>query len=101
MRKGKEAISLYRLSTLDDPTAIDAYLYRSMCLKELEKYDEALEMLEFIENLNNKVAEIYTLRADIYNITNRQTLAKEELEKAYVIKPELRKAFENEEGGEA
>ena len=97
----KEAISLYRLSTLDDPTAIDAYLYRSMCLKELEKYDEALEMLEFIENLNNKVAEIYTLRADIYNITNRQTLAKEELEKAYVIKPELRKAFENEEGGEA
>ncbi|MGN0316975.1 MAG: tetratricopeptide repeat protein [Lachnospira sp.] len=90
----KEAISLYRLCTLNDPTAVDAYLYRSMCLKELEKYDDALEMLELIENICDQIAEIYTLRADIYNLTNRQSLAKEELDKAYAIKPELRLAFE-------
>lgn len=96
----KEAISLYRLATLQDPYLIDAYLYRAMCLKDMEKYDEAIELLEFIENLSDQIAEIYTLRADIYNLTNRTSLAKEELEKAYSIKPELRLAFEQTEGGE-
>lgn len=86
---------------IDFESLIDAYLYRTMCLKDMEKYDEALELLEFIENLSSQIAEIYTLRADIYNLSGRKTLAKEELEKAYAIKPELRKAFENEEGGEA
>lgn len=96
----KEALSLYRLATLQDPHLIDAYLYRAMCLKDMEKYDEAIELLEFIENLSDQIAEIYTLRADIYNLTNRKSLAKEELEKAYAIKPELRLAFEQTEGGE-
>lgn len=96
----KEAISLYRLSTLQDPSAIDAYLYRVMCLKDTEQYDEALEMLEFIENLSDQIAEIYTLRADIYNLSGKQSLAKEELDKAYQLKPELRAVFTNNEGGE-
>lgn len=99
-RNFKEAISLYRLSTLNDPTAVDAYLYRAMCLKEIEKYDDALEMLDLIESLSDQIAEIYTLRADIYNLTGRTSLAKEELEKAYVIKPELRNTFVLKEGGE-
>lgn len=96
----EEAISLYRLSTLQDPSAIDAYLYRVMCLKEMGKFDDALELLEFIENLGNQIAEVYTLRADVYNLLGRAGLANEELEKAYAIKPELRAAFEIKEGGE-
>lgn len=90
----QEAISLYRLSTLENPNAIDAYLYRTMCLKDMEKYDDALEILDFIEKLNDQIAEIYTLRADIYNLSGREGLAKDELEKAYTIKPELRSVFE-------
>ena len=96
----KEAVSLYRLSTLEDPGAVDAYLYRTMCLKDMEKYDDALELLEFIENLSDQIAEVHTLRADIYNLTDRAGLAKEELEKAYAIKPELRDILELKEGGE-
>lgn len=90
----KEAISLFRLLTLENPGAIEAYLYRTMCLKDIGDYDAALELLEFIENLNNQIAEIYTLRADIYNLSDREGLAKAELEKAYAIKPELRGTFE-------
>lgn len=97
----KEAISMYRLLTLQNPGAVDAYLYRTMCLKDTGKFDEALELLEFIENLNNHIAEVYTLRADIYNLSGRNELAKDELEKAYAIKPELREAFELKEGGVA
>lgn len=96
----KEANSIYRLETLKNPAAIDIYLYRAMCLKDMEKYDDALELLEFIENLSDEIAEIYTLRADIYNLSDRKSLAKEELEKAFAIKPELRAAFEQNEGGE-
>lgn len=89
-RNYKEAVSLFRLATLEDYGAIDAYLYRAMCLKDMEKYDDALEILEFIENLEAEIVEVYTLRADIYNLSGREILAKEELEKAYAIKPELR-----------
>lgn len=96
----KEANSIYRLATLKNPAAVDMYLYRVMCLKDMEKYDEALELLEFIENLSDQIAEVYTLRADIYNLSDRKALAKEELEKAYVIKPELRDAFEYKEDGD-
>ena len=51
----KEAISIYRLTTLKKPGAIDVYLYRAMCLKDLEEYDKALEMLDFVLGLNTEV----------------------------------------------
>lgn len=88
-----EAISLYRLAALQNPEAFDAYLYRAMCLKDINEYDKALELLEFMENLSDEVAEIYTIRADIYKLTGKEHLMQEELEKAYRIKPELREAF--------
>lgn len=89
----KEAISLYRMITLQNPEAFDAYLYRAMCLRDIEQYDKAIELLEFIENLSDKVAEVYTIRADIYKLTGKEALVKEELEKAFQLKPELKAAF--------
>ena len=94
----QEAISLYRLETLQNPEAFDAYLYRAMCLRDIGEYDKALEMLDFMENLSDKIAEVYTIRADIYKLTGKQGLMKEELEKAYEIKPELKGVLQ--EGGE-
>ena len=85
----KEANSIYRLATLKNPAAIDIYLYRAMCLKDMEEYDKALEMLDFIAGLSNQIAEVYTIRADIYRIQGRKSLAEEEQQKAYQIKPEL------------
>jgi len=85
----KEANSIYRLATLKNPAAIDIYLYRAMCLKDLEEYDKSLEMLDFISGLSNQIAEVHTIRADIYRIQGRKSLAEEELQKAYQIKPEL------------
>lgn len=93
----EEAIKLYRLATLKNPNAFDAYLYRIMSLRDIAQYDEALKLLEFMENLNNEIAEIYTIRADVYNLTNQTSLAKDELEKAYKLKPELKEIFNAEE----
>lgn len=85
----KEANSIYRLATLKNPAAIDIYLYRAMCLKDMEEYDKSLEMLDFIAGLSDQIAEVHTIRADIYRIQGRKSLAEEELKKAYQIKPEL------------
>lgn len=86
----KEANSIYRLTTLQNPGAIDVYLYRAMCLKDLEEYDKALEMLDFIAGLTDQIAEVHTIRADIYRIQGRKALSDEEMQKAYKIKPELK-----------
>lgn len=94
----KDAISLYRMATLEKPEAIDAYLYRIMCLKDIEDFDAALELLDFLEELSSEIAEVHTLRADIYKTLGKQALVKEELEKAYQLKPELKDVFV--EGGE-
>lgn len=86
----KEANSIYRLATLKNPAAIDVYLYRAMCLKDMENYDKALEILDFILGLNAEVAEVYAIKADIYTALGRHAQAEEQKEKAYVLKPELR-----------
>ena len=96
-RMFKEVNSIYRLYTLENPEAIDIYLYRVMCLKELEMYDKALEILEFVETVTREVAEIYTLRAEIFEALGKHTQSKEALNKAYDLKPELKPA--NEEVG--
>ncbi len=89
----KDAVSMYRLITISNPEAFDAYLYRAICLRDMEKYDEAIELLDFIENLNTEIAEIYTIKADIYKLTGKESLMKESLEKAYAIKPQLKGAL--------
>ena len=85
----KEANSIYRLATLKRPEAIDVYLYRAMCLKDMEEYDKAMEILDFILGLSLEVAEVYMLKGEIYRIQGRKSQSDEELQKAYKIKPEL------------
>ena len=92
----KEASSIYRLYTLKNPIAIDVYLYRAMCMKDLEQYDQALELLDFINSLDDQVAEIYTLKAEIYRILGRKALEEEEMKKAYKLKPELKELYESD-----
>ena len=86
----KEANSIYRLATLKNPAAIDIYLYRAMCLKDMEEYEKALELLDFVNGLSIEIAEVHTIRADIYRNQGRKSLAEEELQQAYRIKPELK-----------
>ena len=90
----KEAISLYRLATLNNAKTFDAYIYRSMCLRDIEEYDKALELLELMENISPNIAEIYTLRADVYKLMGKELLMKEALEHAYELKPELKERLQ-------
>lgn len=89
----KEANSIYRLATLKNPAAVDIYLYRAMCLKDMEEYEKSLDILDFISELTNEVAEVHTLRADIFKIQGNSVLANDEIRKAYAIKPELKNIY--------
>lgn len=85
-----EANSIYRLETLKKPEAVDVYLYRAMCLKDMEQYDKALEMLDFILNINVDMAEIHLIKSEIYKTMGKNGLSADEMNKAYELKPELR-----------
>ena len=89
----RRAVRIYRNETLQKPNLVDAYLYRAMALRDLEEYDSALEVLDFILSLNDKLAEPYTIRAEIYRQQNRESEAREEMEKAYLLKPELKALY--------
>ena len=93
----KEANSIYRLNSLKNPEAIDIYLYRAMCLKDLEDYDKALEILDFVLALDFELAEVYAIKSDIYKALGKNGQADECREKAYALKPELR-PVDNEAG---
>ena len=89
-----EAAALSLQSAIDiNPEKAEYYITYGMILNHLEKYDEALEILDFIDNLNCDIAEVFTIRADIYKAKGNDSLAKEELEKACSIKPELKQLY--------
>ena len=56
----------------------------------MEEYEKALELLDFVNGLSIEIAEVHTIRADIYRNQGRKSLAEEELQQAYRIKPELK-----------
>lgn len=93
----KEAASIYRVVTLKRPEAVDIYLYRAMCMRDLGDNNKALELLDFVENIAGEVAEIHTLRADIYKKMGKTALSNDELDKAFAIKPELKSGYAKEE----
>ena len=93
----KEANSIYRLATLENPGAVDIYLYRAMCMKDMEEYDKAMDILNFILDLDADVAEIHTIKAEIYQIQGKVSQSETELKLAYELKPELKP---NESKGE-
>lgn len=86
----KEANSMYRLHTMEHPSAIDVYLYRAMVLKDMEEYDKSLELLDFILGLGAEIAEVYLCKAEIFEATGRASQAATCKDKAYEIKPELK-----------
>lgn len=88
----KDAISILRAASLYQPNAIDTYIYRAMALKDIEEYEKAIELLELVENLGIDVAELHTIRAEIYKLQGNEMLEQQELENAYKLKPELRPA---------
>lgn len=89
----RRAIRIYRNETLQRPNQLDAYLYRAMALRDIGELDGALEMLDFIINLNDKIADPHTIRAEIYRQQGKEAEAKAEMDQACLLKPELKMLY--------
>lgn len=85
----KEAVSLYRTVTISEPGTIDAYLFRALCHKDLGEYEKALELVEFVESLSADSSEIHVIKANVFEAMGRGEEAKEQMEIAKTMKPEL------------
>jgi tetratricopeptide (TPR) repeat protein len=87
-----EAIDEYRNQSLAAPGNLDAYLLRVMCLRDIEQYDKALELIDYVIELQSERAEPRLLRVTILESLGRSDEAAEETKKVNALIPaEMRK----------
>jgi tetratricopeptide (TPR) repeat protein len=88
----KEAINEFRNQSLASPGNLDVYLLRVMCLRDIEQYDKALELIDYVIMLQSERAEPRLLRVSILEALGRNDEAVEETKTVNAMLPEeLRK----------
>lgn len=78
----KDSISYFRSISLKDPGNIDSYAFRVMSLRELQEYEKAMELADYLITVNDNLAEAHTLKAMILEDMGRMEEAKTERAKA-------------------
>ena len=66
-----------RQLTVQKPHIYEAYLYRLLSHKELQEYDKALELADYIEALNKENVDAWAMRYAIYLDMGNQEKAEE------------------------
>lgn len=90
--KYQEAISEYRRQSLNAPGNLDAYLLRTMCLRDLEEYEKALELIDYVVTLQPDRAEPRLLRVTLLEALGQEEDAKNEAAAVNaMLPPELRR----------
>lgn len=78
-QKGAETL---RDRSLKHPNNTDCYLFRILCLKELKRYNKALELADYLLMVNADSAEVHTIRALVLSEMGREEEANKEKAKA-------------------
>lgn len=90
--KYKDAIEEYRNQSLAIPGNLDSYLLRIMCLRDIEQYEKALELIDYVKELQPESVETRLLRVTVLEAMGNKEEAIEEAKEANVMLPqELRK----------
>lgn len=84
----QEAIREYRNQSLDAPGNMDTYLLRVMCLRDIEQYEKALELIDYVITLQSERAEPRLVRVTILEALGRKEEAEEEGKKVKAMLPE-------------
>lgn len=87
----EKASAYFRRKSIQKQGTYDTYLYRALCYKELEKYDKALEMADFIENLEPNRAESHVVRAEVYRAMGEELRSEEAFARATEKNPALKR----------
>lgn len=96
--EGKAAIA-YReaAKTMQQACAInsgvlDIYIYRAICYRELKEFDKANEMLDYVNAVDENIAETHYVRYLIY-VDVEDERANDELNKAKALNPKVTNIF--------
>lgn len=78
----EKAIKYYRNISLDDPSRIDAYLFRAMCYKDLKKYEKAVETIDYVILIQPKNGQLHQIKGNILSEMGQKPEAQAEYEEA-------------------
>lgn len=90
----REANVLFRAECAKKPGQIELYMYRAMCHKELQEYQKAMDMIDYLLRAAPENGEVYLLRSQIYEELGEKEKAAADKAKAFEIQPQLRSVTE-------
>lgn len=64
---------------MDNPSRLDAYLFRAICYKDIKNYKRALEMLNYILALQPQLGSCHLIKAEIYKEMGDKENAQKEM----------------------
>lgn len=96
-KKFDTAIKYYRNISVKDPSRVDAYLFRSMCYRELKDYDKALEAINYVLLLQPDNAQLHQIKGNL--LTDQGKKSEAQLEYSEAKRLGLSQNFLNMMGG--
>ena len=86
----ENAVKEMRFACSANPLLLDLYTLRALSYRELKDYDMAFEMIEYILNVSDEIAEAYLIRSELYKDVNEPEKAEADLQKAKEMNSPLR-----------
>ena len=87
----KKAVKKLRKLSMSNRTFYEVYIYRAMAHQHLQEYDKAIEMAEFITDLQPERSDGYVFLADIYKDMGENEKSEEMFTLAQEKDPELKR----------
>lgn len=87
----KKAIKKLRKISMSNRTYYEVYIYRALAHKQVKEYDKAIEMAEFIIDLQPEREDGYMILADIYKDMGEEEKSEQQFNIALEKNPDLKK----------
>lgn len=86
----KELVGVFRRITIANPGLLDVYIYRLLALKELERYDEAIDIADHIISLAPESAIGYAFKSEVYKAKGDTQATEEFMKKTLALDPNFK-----------
>lgn len=77
-----KAVKYYRNISVNDPSRVDAYLFRAMCYRELKNYEKALESVNYVLLLQPENAQLHQIKGNLLLDQGQKGEAQQEFSEA-------------------
>lgn len=89
-KRFKELVSIFRKLSIKYPNFYELYMYRLLSHTEVNEFEKALELADYIENLYPDKSDAYALKYTVYTAMGDTEKANAAKEKAKSINPDLK-----------